>query len=40
MYPKMSRAVKTRDDGSTNRVRFVDFCTCVEYWYSRRIGSL
>ena len=30
----------TRDDGSTNRFRSVDFCKCVEYWYSRRNGSL
>ena len=30
-----SRAVKTRDDGSTNRVRFVDFCglgVCKSYF--------
>ena len=39
MYPQMI-AITTRDDGSTNWFRFLDFCKCVEYWYSRRNWNL
>ena len=38
--PWNSMEVFHTGDGSPNRFRFVYFCKCVEYWYSRRTGSL